>query len=48
MDIYRDPLTAADVDMLNAMLGAACRAADPDLDSQIEAVHTVFLLVEQL
>jgi hypothetical protein len=48
MDIRKQPITAADVDMLRQMIWAASGAADPDADSQLEAVHTVFVLIEQL
>lgn len=48
MDLYRDPLTAADVDMIRQMIAAGCGAADPDAESQLEAAHAVFLLVERL
>lgn len=48
MDIRKDSLTAADVDMLRQMITAGCRAADPDAESQLEAVRAVFLLVECL
>lgn len=48
MDIRSQSLTGADVDMLRDMIAAGWAAADQDTSSQLEAVHTVFVLVEQL
>lgn len=47
MDI-RKALSAADVDLVRQMIAAGCGAADPDTESQLEAAHAVFLLVERL